>query len=498
MEHNRKRRGILQPAWSNWTEQKNEVEEESRTITAKLCSFALCATLVLTNAIVTAAPAAAQICAGDCNGDRSVGVDEIVLGVRIALGDAPIGDCAAMDGDRDGAVSVNELVAAITQVLQGCGGQINDSALAASARVVTEPIFGLFDFQARIGTPGGVAGRSTVSGCQQFDCVAFGQVTGTEEDCCSERQFTQVFDNCVFDDDHGGIVSLTGSFALNTDNVDVCTGAIPLGASFRASLSNFTHDVFFPDGGFSRTFQDLSESFEVTPGGCTVRQPEQFGFGIRGDGRRVIDGELQQFQSDGSGNVLADIESDVHGLEMVVGSTQGPDGCTVTAAVNGSLASDDFRVGTEFKTDLTDLHVVQPPPAGAHLLELNGTVGSSCLGDVTVSTVEPLLVASGDTCFTAGRLQAKLGDGTVSVTYAERGLDVDFGADGSVDQHFASCSDVPAEKCSTSVVGLCGACTAVDQCQTGLSCFPCSAGCTGNTRRCSLADAFVTCADGVF
>jgi hypothetical protein len=77
-------------------------------------------------------------------------------------------------------------------------------------------------------------------------------------------------------------------------------------------------------------------------------------------------------------------------------------------------------------------------------------------------------------------------------------VDLDFGADGGVDQHFASCTDVPADQCSTSVVGLCGACAAANQCQGGLSCFPCSASCTENSRRCSFTDAFVTCEDGVF
>jgi hypothetical protein len=375
----------------------------------------------------------------------------------------------------------------------------DEAALAASARVATEPLFRFFDFQARVGTAGGVAGRSTVSGCQQVDCVASGHVTGTEEDCCSDRQFTQVFDNCVFDGDRGSVVSLTGSFVLNTDNVDVCTGAIPLGGSFTASMSNFTQDVFFPDGSFSRTFQELNETLEVTPGGCIERQPEQFGFGIRGDGRRFIDGELQQFQSDGFGNVLVDSESDIRALEIAVGSTGEPTACTVTAALNGSLTSADFLVGTQFRTVFTDFQVVQPFQAGALLLRLNGTVGTDCLGDVTLSTIEPVRIASGDTCFTAGRLETKLGDGTALVTYAESaGLDVDLGADGSVDRHFATCTDVPADQCTTSLVGLCGACTALNQCQTGLGCFPCSRNCSGNTSRCSLADTFATCEDGVF
>lgn len=467
--------------------------------TNKLCLLALCATLVSTEAMVVPGTAvAAQTCEGDCNSDRSVAVDEIILGVRIALGDAPIGDCQAMDGDGDGAVTVNELLAAVTEALQGCGGSFDVATLAASTRLATEPILRLFDFQARVGTPGGVAGRSSVSGCQQFDCFASGHVTGTEEDCCLGTQFTQVFSNCMFDDDFGRIVSLNGAFALDSDSVDVCTGAIPVGASFTAFLSNFTHDVFFPDGGFSRTFQEINETFEVAPGGCTVSQPNPFGFDIRGDGRRSIDGKLQQFQSDGFGNVLVNTESDVQALEIGVGSRQAADGCRASAALTGSVSTADFRSGALFGTDFADFHVVQAPQADTLLLVFNGTVDTDCLGAVTLSTVEPLRVPPGDTCFSAGRLEAQFEAGTVSATYAEGGLELDFGADGNVDQHFAACTDVPPDPCRTKVVGLCGACTLVGQCQTGLSCFPCSRNCSGNTGRCSLADTFATCEDGVF
>jgi hypothetical protein len=46
-----------------------------------MCLFVLCAALVSTAAIVPAAPAAAQTCDGDCNGDRSVAIGELILGV---------------------------------------------------------------------------------------------------------------------------------------------------------------------------------------------------------------------------------------------------------------------------------------------------------------------------------------------------------------------------------------------------------------------------------
>ncbi len=70
---------------------------------------------------VTSAPAQ-DVCPGDCNGDGSVGVNELITGVNIVLGRTPVANCPAMDVNGNGAVAVNELVAAVGSALNGCGG----------------------------------------------------------------------------------------------------------------------------------------------------------------------------------------------------------------------------------------------------------------------------------------------------------------------------------------------------------------------------------------
>ena len=59
-------------------------------------------------------------CAGDCDGDGAVRIDELVRGVRIALGESGADACAVADRNADGAVSIDELVAAVTAALAGC------------------------------------------------------------------------------------------------------------------------------------------------------------------------------------------------------------------------------------------------------------------------------------------------------------------------------------------------------------------------------------------
>lgn len=59
-------------------------------------------------------------CPGDCDGDGSVTVDELLRGVNIALGQAELATCPAFDGDDDGFVLVDDVVSAINAALNGC------------------------------------------------------------------------------------------------------------------------------------------------------------------------------------------------------------------------------------------------------------------------------------------------------------------------------------------------------------------------------------------
>lgn len=59
-------------------------------------------------------------CAGDCNGNGRVSVEELIRGVAIALGRGEASSCVNVDGNRDGSVSIGELIAAVSSALDGC------------------------------------------------------------------------------------------------------------------------------------------------------------------------------------------------------------------------------------------------------------------------------------------------------------------------------------------------------------------------------------------
>ena len=69
--------------------------------------------------VLSARPAAAQ-CAGDCDGDGEVAINELIIGVNIALGFSEVLDCPSFDTNTDGSVAVNELISGVNALLNGC------------------------------------------------------------------------------------------------------------------------------------------------------------------------------------------------------------------------------------------------------------------------------------------------------------------------------------------------------------------------------------------
>jgi uncharacterized membrane protein len=68
----------------------------------------------------TPTPSAIAICAGDCDRDGVVSVDELIRAVRIALGSLPLDACEDLDASGDDTVTVDEPVLAVRHAIDGC------------------------------------------------------------------------------------------------------------------------------------------------------------------------------------------------------------------------------------------------------------------------------------------------------------------------------------------------------------------------------------------
>jgi len=61
-------------------------------------------------------------CAGDCDGNFKVGINELITGVNIALGQGPtsVTSCSPLDINHNNMVEIDELVTAVNNALSGC------------------------------------------------------------------------------------------------------------------------------------------------------------------------------------------------------------------------------------------------------------------------------------------------------------------------------------------------------------------------------------------
>jgi len=81
----------------------------------------LAVVLILTVLALRPPSASAQArCPGDCEADGSVTVDDLLLGVNIALELQPLSRCTRFDSNDDGAVAVEDMIAATLVALNGC------------------------------------------------------------------------------------------------------------------------------------------------------------------------------------------------------------------------------------------------------------------------------------------------------------------------------------------------------------------------------------------
>jgi len=68
----------------------------------------------------TPSPTPTPKCVGDCGNDNTVTIDDVVVMINVALGDALISTCEAGDKNRNGVITVDEIIMAVNNALTGC------------------------------------------------------------------------------------------------------------------------------------------------------------------------------------------------------------------------------------------------------------------------------------------------------------------------------------------------------------------------------------------
>ncbi len=135
-------------------------------------------------ASLVATPAQAA-CTGDCGGDGQVTVDEILVGVNIALGTAAPAACGAMDANSDGQVTVDEVVGALNGALNGCldvPPTATPTATATATQAVATPPPACNDSDGTASLRAGNAVPASGSGGLDASCVKVENAGGTRSE----------------------------------------------------------------------------------------------------------------------------------------------------------------------------------------------------------------------------------------------------------------------------------------------------------------------------
>ncbi len=130
-------------------------------------------TVLVVGTILGAGPIFGATCPGDCDGDGEVIVAEIVVAVRILMGETPLAACPTADSGGDGQVTVGDVVRTVRASLDGCPTICGDGVVdRGEACDVGDPDVGCYE------------------GCTEICCV--GTVECIEKRCCHSDKADQL------------------------------------------------------------------------------------------------------------------------------------------------------------------------------------------------------------------------------------------------------------------------------------------------------------------
>lgn len=104
---------------------------------------------------------------GDCDRDQHISVDELLVGVNIALGQRALATCQDFDGDDDGEVRVDELLAAVDVLLNPMRDP--DESLLYNSLSYSDPAVARFDPPLRLGGVASSDTARTLTYCGLYD-----------------------------------------------------------------------------------------------------------------------------------------------------------------------------------------------------------------------------------------------------------------------------------------------------------------------------------------
>ncbi len=387
-------------------------------------------------------------CAGDCNGDCRVAINELIVGVNIALAQALLEACVSFDVNGDDAVQINELVRAVRNALEGCP--------AAATATVGPPT--ATPERPTVTPGGGEDARSAAGGAivatnagAVIGSVVGGIITGVGAAgglpavlAAIEGGGAGNVDACPL----GGSVTRIGDFPFVSITLSACkvaasVGAIVLDGTLSLQLTTFATDldIDFEDavGSVALMAQaDLMGTLAASLGGSCALTAATL---------NISSGTLAVEKTSAQRASL-----DLDGTEIVVdnlgfGTMCIPESYRLTFDGPVSMGSSS---GGPFDVTL-DAFVVDVDASGnPAMYDLSGDADAPCYGGTTTTTTDTILsLPHGEICPRGGLLTVTLPRGAARIHHrADASVEIDNDADGSIDVTVADCLDAQLFSCS--------------------------------------------------
>jgi hypothetical protein len=426
-------------------------------------------------------------CVGDCDGNGTVTIDELIIGVNIALQRQPLSNCPAWEEP-----SITNLIQGVINSLGGCAAQATATATevgttstptntpltaatptsaptttqfpvgasvagraaliasglgsigsVVSAIIIAETNDGLPEALA-LGEPSSAtrSGRRALAVCplcpvqppdtQCFCCPLNGISTRSCTTFVRGIEVRLTTDTCLVLGAAGGSAEFDGAIRIFADT-GTCPFPFAAGTYTVDRLSVVSRNDLLAETLHMRA--DLEGTITPTASGtaCLISGVEL-----------TLSGTLSVELPDGSG-VLVNPAGASATVDQIV---FGPDCIPLSyrLRLSGAVAFSPLLGGADFVVQFTEFQLDQAGMTGSTETELSGTMGSTCFGGgVALATVNPLTVVAGELCPLSGQLtMSGAGSSMATATYQNGEVTVD--QDGSPAM-FSSCQAAQLLSC---------------------------------------------------
>jgi hypothetical protein len=373
--------------------------------------------------------------------------------VNIALGQLLIGECPGGDSNQDDAITVDEIVTAVSNALTGCvtmptgtptatptvtptvdlqvaalSGAELAPLMAHTATGVNAVISSLMVAASSAAFPSSAGLAAGVETGVMNPCIVNGNTTLICDAASVPPRFQIIASNCAAEGPLGGVVTFSGELTISPPASLLQCPVLPSTGSF-----SLTGDAVFTDRGRTTLTVEMDLS-----GGMSLLLDVFDPCFVDALNVRAT-GLVAAVLPDGSGTSTVFDDTMAIFTNPLFNTDCVPVGYDLT--IDGPATLTALSSGTSLGLDLDDARISQRSTPGVAFMSLRADVRSDCFGEIGLDA-EGLGVLAGELCPGTGDAEVTVAGTVAAVSYSDDDprVTVDLDGDGSPDLTRDSCN----------------------------------------------------------